>query len=154
MYRKDSELNLIKDMEFCKKNNVYLAAKLVRGAYWNSEHKEGHLYTNKKDTDYSYNNAILELSNYNHKCKIMLATHNEDSIKLGVLLNKKFDNNRFSFAHLKDMKESYYDKIINENVIDYKIPKVYVYLPYGPYTKMIPYLSRRLYENLDMLSNL
>ena len=29
--------------------------------------------------------------------------------------------------------------------------KVYVYIPYGPYTQMIPYLTRRMYENMDML---
>ena len=29
--------------------------------------------------------------------------------------------------------------------------KVNVYIPYGPYTQMIPYLTRRMYENMDML---
>ena len=28
---------------------------------------------------------------------------------------------------------------------------VNTYIPYGPYNKMLPYLSRRMYENLDMI---
>lgn len=28
---------------------------------------------------------------------------------------------------------------------------MYTRISYGPYTKMIPYLSRRLYENLDTI---
>ena len=46
------------------------------------------------------------------------------------------------------MRETYYlSKINNGN-------KVHVYIPYGPYHKMIPYLTRRLYENMDMLTHL
>ena len=40
------------------------------------------------------------------------------------------------------MKENCYDK--------YDL-KVNVYIPYGPYKQMIPYLGRRLYENLDTI---
>ena len=25
------------------------------------------------------------------------------------------------------------------------------YIPYGPYIEMLPYLSRRLYENIDIM---
>ena len=28
---------------------------------------------------------------------------------------------------------------------------VNTYIPYGPYTQMIPYLSRRMYENMNMI---
>ena len=28
---------------------------------------------------------------------------------------------------------------------------VNTYIPYGPYNKMFPYLSRRMYENIDMV---
>ena len=40
------------------------------------------------------------------------------------------------------MQEEEYSKLSQTS-------KVYVYLPYGPYSKMLPYLTRRLYENID-----
>lgn len=41
------------------------------------------------------------------------------------------------------MRESIFNDLNNENV--------HVYIPYGSYREMIPYLIRRLYENIDML---
>mgnify|MGYP001062682876 FL=1 len=35
-------------------------------------------------------------------------------------------------------------KNINKN-------SIHVYIPYGPYKEMIPYLMRRLYENIDTI---
>ena len=77
---------------------------------------------------------------FNKNPNIVLATHNEKSVDLACLLNEDL----FEFAHLQGMKECYYNNIC-------KTSNVYVYIPYGPYNKMIPYLSRRLYENIDML---
>jgi|TARA_X000000950_G_scaffold8524_1_gene9379 hypothetical protein len=76
-----------------------------------------------------------------HK-NVILATHNETSCEIGQLLNQ--NKNIFSFAHLQGMKENYYNYVSNEN-------SVHVYVPYGPYNEMLPYLLRRLYENLEIL---
>ena len=148
MYRRDSLDTLKKDIDICKNNNILFSCKLVRGAYSNSEYKGGNLFTKKIDTDKSYNNGILAIynSDYSNKCKVVLATHNKFSIDLGVLLNKS--KYIFEFAHLQGMREKYYQsEILNHN-------KVHVYIPYGPYYKMIPYLTRRVYENMDMLTHL
>ena len=51
----------------------------------------------------------------------------------------------FEFAHLMGMQEENYHGLTNIG------QRVNVYVPYGPYTQMIPYLTRRLYENIDML---
>ena len=147
MYRCDS-LNLLnKDIVEFNKYNIHLSCKLVRGAYWNSEYKEGHLFINKKDTDNSYNQAIFNIYNYNenNKFNIILATHNKFSIEFGTLLNNK--KNIFEFAHLQGIKDNYYNNLVDKN-------KVHVYIPYGPYNNMIPYLSRRLYENLDVIKHM
>ena len=143
MYRKDSLLNLQKDINDFR--DCKLGTKIVRGAYWNSEHNQGHLFTNKEDTDLSYNMALITLARNNKKSINILATHNNGSIGLGALFNKKNNYSVFEFGHLLGMRENRYKEIQCD------INPVNVYLPYGPYMEMIPYLSRRLYENLDMI---
>lgn len=146
MYRKDSYQNLLQDIQYFKDQNIHLGTKLVRGAYHNSEKYLGQLYSDKSDTDINYNQGIL--LTYDHKIPTILATHNNESINLGILLNKyavsQEKNYQFSFAHLLDMNNQKYDSLkFNQTV--------YTYIPYGPYKEMIPYLSRRLYENLDTI---
>jgi len=142
MYRRDSLKVLMNDINRCNKENIPFSGKLVRGAYWNSEKNDGHLFIKKEDTDQSYNEAILNINNFefNKHPNILLATHNDKSIDIARLLNKDL----FEFGHLQGMKESYYNNICNTS-------NVHVYIPYGPYNEMIPYISRRLYENIDML---
>jgi proline dehydrogenase len=141
MYRKDALDNLKNDINYFNQNNIFLGVKLVRGAYWNSEQKDGHLFTYKKDTDISYNRAIIELyENKKYNISPILATHNSESINLGQLLNN--NNDYFEFGHLLGMKENKYAEVKG---------KINVYIPYGPYSKMIPYLGRRLFENLDTI---
>ena len=43
------------------KHDKFLGIKLVRGAYWNSEKNEGHLFLNKYQTDFNYNQGIYEI---------------------------------------------------------------------------------------------
>ena len=150
MYRKDSLTTLHKDIFQSTANNTYFCAKLVRGAYWNSENHLGHIFTDKIHTDYSYNRAIIDLYEMknNKRLEVVLATHNEFSVDMGLLLNHK--RKLFSFAHLQGMQDHYYEQIAKQSH-DFKDPSVYVYIPYGPYNKMIPYLLRRLYENIDMI---
>ena len=143
MYREDALMDLHDDLIICQKNNIFFGAKIVRGAYWNSEKNNGQLFLKKTDTNKSYNQAILDIYNYDLKHKnVILATHNETSCEIGQLLNQ--NKNIFSFAHLQGMKENYYNYVSNEH-------SVHVYIPYGPYNEMIPYLLRRLYENLEIL---
>ena len=103
MYRKDSLKNLKNDFENFNNLNVNFGVKLVRGAYWNSEKHLGYLFTKKKETDKSYNNAIYFLHNKKNT-DVILATHNTESINLGLLLNEN-TNSKFKFAHLLDMKK-------------------------------------------------
>tara|TARA_B100000524_G_scaffold345248_1_gene243591 strand:- start:2453 stop:3268 length:816 start_codon:yes stop_codon:yes gene_type:complete len=142
MYRLDSLDQIQKDINRCNKLNIPFNAKLVRGAYWNTEYNTGELFIDKHLTDKSYNNAILKVYNENLNgtpCNVILATHNTFSCEFGKSLNEK---NIFEFAHLQGMRENYF-KNMNE--------KVYVYIPYGPYHLMVPYMLRRLYENLSMV---
>ena len=139
MYRRDALNNLRKDIYFCKKNNIFLGVKMVRGAYWYSEKNNGHLFIKKEETDKSYNKGIMELyENRSNKIIPILATHNDESINLGLLLNE--EKQYFEFGHLLGMKQNKYNRVYGT---------INVYVPYGPYNKMIPYLGRRLFENID-----
>lgn len=144
MYRKDALDTLCKDIHLCANKNMCINAKLVRGAYWNTESPDGHLFTEKSDTDDSYNRGIMALYNVKSKMKpkVLLATHNDTSANLGRILNTQ--NRIFEFAHLQGMREKYYQTISDKE-------QVHVYIPYGPYREMIPYLTRRMYENVDMI---
>ena len=143
MYRKDSLKNIDDDLNLMSKNNIQLGIKLVRGAYWNNDKNSNNLFLNKIDTDMNYNEAILKLYNENKNSVNILATHNNESLNLGFLLNK--NKEIFEFGHLMGMKENKFNYLIDNN------QKVNVYIPYGPYKYMIPYLSRRLYENIDTI---
>lgn len=145
MYRKDSLDELKDDIKYFNNNifnnNILLSSKLVRGAYWNSENKKGDLFINKEDTNNSFNNGLLECYN-NMQNKFIAATHNKESIKL--ITNLK-NNDNIILAHLMGMNEN--------NMKNLNINKA-TYIPYGPYKEMIPYLTRRLYENIDQLKYL
>ena len=120
--------------------NCFFSSKLVRGAYYNSEYKEDHLFTKKEDTDNNYDLAIIKCDEYKTIHNI-IATHNKKSITLAKDLNK-YNNNKFIIANLMGMNEHYMNKL--------NISKA-TYIPYGPYKEMLPYLSRRLYENIDSI---
>ena len=141
LYRKDSLHELKDDIKLFNLNNINFSTKLVRGAYWNSEYKLGNLYTNKEDTDNNYNEGILEcfnnIKNYN---KFITATHNKYSINFALDLNKRKKN--IILAHLMGMNEKYMRNLYIKKA---------TYIPYGPYKEMIPYLIRRLYENMDQI---
>lgn len=154
MYRRDSLQEIYDDNRFFIERDCLLSRKLVRGAYWNSESSDGHLYTNKSETDDIYNKAIIRsLSNttrlYNHKLLYstnIIATHNRESIEITTALIDRHSILKPTtiIANLMGMN----NQLSNQLSQHYNIA---TYLPYGPYNKMIPYLSRRLYENVDSI---
>lgn len=137
MYRNDSLKLLKNDLETYNEN---LLIKLVRGAYHNEDKQTGLLFLNKKDSDDCYNQAIKILSNtYN---STIIASHNNKSCNLAEKLNK---NNNFKFAQLLGMNDTLSYKLLKNG------NKVYKYIPYGKWRDSIPYLTRRLYENYEIL---
>lgn len=139
MYRQDAMYELISDI----KAHPFLGIKLVRGAYM---HQDRHIiYKTKEDTDEAYNMAVRYVLAQMKKrpIKVTIATHNDESIKIGADLSP--DRKRVEFAQLLGMNDR----------VSYKLYKsgytVYKYVPYGSYMDMYPYLVRRLYENYDIL---
>ena len=139
MYRKDSLLELYDDIKIFNNANCFFSSKLVRGAYYNNEYKKGHLYTNKVDTDNNYNLGIIKLNEFSN-IENIIASHNKESINLAKDLNN--NDNKFIIANLMGMNEKFMNNLNTKKA---------VYIPYGPYYQMIPYLIRRLYENMDQI---
>jgi proline dehydrogenase len=145
MYRKDSLDTLENDFIASRVDDYQLGIKLVRGAYYHQEKDQGHLFTEKHLTDESYNKGILFIGENNKNTYTILATHNMESVRLGYMYNRYAKRNIFEFGHLMGMQEENYQALANHGQL------INVYIPYGPYYKMIPYLTRRMYENIDML---
>lgn len=110
------------------------------------------MYKDKLRTDDNYNNAlrliIQEIKNRNG-LKLLVATHNNESINLALNLSTDVDDyNKIGFAQLLGMN----DTISNELIKNGKI--VYKYVPYGNINEILPYLMRRLYENSNVLKHI
>jgi len=159
MYRRDSYIHLISDIDMYKINKKKLGIKLVRGAYYKQEKRDGHLYNSIIDTHNNYNNSIemLFFKNYHNDINIkdvIFATHNKNSINLvkknmkmhNIHNNSNISTSDINFASLMGMSE----KLSHNLSYDEKYT-VYKYIPFGPITKTLPYLSRRLYENYNIL---
>ena len=143
MYRKDSYKRFKNDLETFK--DISLGIKLVRGAYYNTDKKNGVLFDNKCETDASFNNAMkLFNSKNNNKHHMVVASHNEKSIDM---LNE-FTHENISVAHLLGFSDNLSQELVKRDI------RVYKYVPFGNYRDTFPYLIRRLYENYPILLHL
>jgi proline dehydrogenase len=144
------EAFLYKTYQMYKKNNTLfedleklpnLGVKLVRGAYYEQDYNTGKLFTNINDTHKNYDDTLEKLIEYKQDIPIVVATHNKETIK-------RFESNKnLEFAQLLGIRDNYSKELSNNH-------KVYKYLPYGSMSDIIPYLSRRLYENKSILKNI
>jgi hypothetical protein len=138
LYRKDSLQQLKEDIN---KFDNKLGIKIVRGAYYNQDFKTGKLFSNKKDTDDSFNKAmdiIFTLPNESFIC-----THNKNDINK-IIENVKQKKN-IHHASLYGFINKDTDRIIQNGI------KTFKYLPYGNMDDALPYLTRRIYENPKIL---
>ena len=127
--------------DIVKQRDYHLGVKLVRGAYYNQDLKYEILFTNIEQTHQSYNQAINLFCDYgDQKDQLIIASHNKDSVLLGI--NKNKDNIKYS--QLMGMSDDLSRMIADSG------NQVYKYLPYGNFMDTLPYLIRRLYENPRM----
>lgn len=145
-YRKDTFNRLQRDIDTYEN----LSIKLVRGAYYEQDKYSGMLFTSKKDTDISYNkciNLVVNQMKHNKNLKICIASHNEDSISFTKEMIKVSPElkDRISFAQLLGMSDNLTSTLA---INDYT---VYKYVPYGNMYETLPYLTRRLIENYQIL---
>ncbi len=124
-----------------------IAARLVKGAYWDSEIKRTQeqglsdypLFTRKAATDVSYlavARDMLEAKNIYPA----FATHN--ALTVATILDWAGARRDFEFQRLHGMGEGLYEKLVREDGYQCRI-----YAPVGGHRDLLAYLVRRLLEN-------
>lgn len=152
MYRHDRLAYLKKQIE---NTHGFLGFKLVRGAYMEKERKraaeKGYkdpIQPNKQASDNDYNEAVVVCLENIERISICIGTHNELSSMKAVELMKKHripnNDERVFFSQLLGMSDH-----ISFNLSHHRY-NVAKYVPYGPVSAVIPYLTRRAQENSGM----
>ncbi|CAN9504258.1 unnamed protein product [Ophioblennius macclurei] len=154
-YLKEAYDNVTLDVELSRREGWYFGAKLVRGAYMYQERAraqeigyEDPINPNYEATNTMYHKCldyVLEEIDHRRKANVMVATHNEDTVKFTL---DKMNEMRLSPTENK----VYFGQLLGMcDQISFPLGQagfpVYKYVPYGPVNEVIPYLSRRAQEN-------
>ncbi|TVR39448.1 MAG: proline dehydrogenase [Bacteroidia bacterium] len=155
MYRHDRLAYLHNFAVKAGEQGVFVAFKLVRGAYMEKEReravKKGYpspIYPDKEATDKAFDEATAFLLDNIRESAVCIGTHNETSCSKAAermkSLSIKPDHSHVSFAQLLGMSDhiSY-----NLAAAGYNVCK---YVPYGPVKTVVPYLIRRAEENTSV----
>ncbi len=133
--------------ELGKRTGRRIAARLVKGAYWDSEIKRTQeaglsdypLFTRKAATDVSYmavSRDMLDAKNIYPA----FATHN--ALTVATILEWAGSSRDFEFQRLHGMGEGLYERLVREDGYHCRI-----YAPVGGHRDLLAYLVRRLLEN-------
>src|SRR5450432_1466536 len=127
-----------------------MTARLVKGAYWDSEIKRAQerglngypVYTRKVTTDLSYLSCVGRLFKHSNMIYPQFATHNAHSI--AAVLELAPPNANYEFQRLHGMGRLLYAEAARKVA---HFPRVRVYAPVGEHKDLLAYLVRRLLEN-------
>uniref|UniRef100_A0A3P9CQN3 Proline dehydrogenase n=1 Tax=Maylandia zebra TaxID=106582 RepID=A0A3P9CQN3_9CICH len=158
-YLKEAYDNVTLDVELSRREGWYFGAKLVRGAYMYQERARAKEigYEDPINPDYEATNRmyhkcleyVLEEIEHSRKANVMVATHNEDTVKFTLDKMNEMGlsptENKVYFGQLLGMCDQ-----ISFPLGQAGFP-VYKYVPYGPVNEVIPYLSRRAQENRGIM---
>lgn len=156
LYRNDKLVSLKADYYLAETAGFFLGAKLVRGAYMESERERAALQQypspiqpDKAATDRDYDAAICFCLDHLDRIGLMAGTHNEASSRLlAAEINKRGiprNHPHIYFAQLLGMSDNL---TFNLAEAGYRVVK---YMPYGPVKAVMPYLFRRAYENTAVM---
>ncbi len=124
-----------------------IAARLVKGAYWDTEIKRTQeqgladypLFTRKAATDVSYLACAHDMLAAKH-IHPAFATHN--ALTVATILEWAGDARDFEFQRLHGMGEGLYESLVRDQGYHTRI-----YAPVGGHRDLLAYLVRRLLEN-------
>ncbi len=130
-----------------KRTGRRIAARLVKGAYWDSEIKRCQeaglpdypLFTRKAATDVSYLAVARDMLGAKHVFPAF-ATHN--ALTVATILEWAGPSRDFEFQRLHGMGEGLYERLVREDRYLCRI-----YAPVGGHRDLLAYLVRRLLEN-------
>ncbi|XP_054448694.1 proline dehydrogenase 1, mitochondrial [Pteronotus mesoamericanus] len=159
-YLRDAYDNVTLDVELARREGWCFGAKLVRGAYMAQERAraaetgyEDPINPTYEATNAMYHrclNYVLEELKHNAKAKVMVASHNEDTV-------------RFTLRRMEELSlhpadhQVYFGQLLGMcDQISFPLGQagfpVYKYVPYGPVMEVLPYLSRRALENSSVMT--
>ncbi len=130
-----------------KRTGRRIAARLVKGAYWDSEIKRTQeqglpdypLFTRKAATDVSYMAASRDMLAAKNIYPAF-ATHN--ALTVATILEWAGSSRDFEFQRLHGMGEGLYERLVREDGYHCRI-----YAPVGGHRDLLAYLVRRLLES-------
>lgn len=151
LYLQDSPLRLKIHKNWLEAKNAQFAAKLVRGAYLSYEstvkdltHPNYVVCSSKERTDENYNDVVRNLI-VEGRSSLVVATHNRKSFEILQSFLNRYDFKNIEYAYLM----GFGDKLTGRN----SQLRCIEYVPYGPSNVKIPYLIRRLEENVSIFEN-
>ena len=156
MYRSDMLGNLKAAHATAVKQDYYLGAKLVRGAYMEKERDRAEVMNykspiqlDKASTDRDFDAALAFCVEHRKQISLCAGSHNERSNSyLAEIMHKEgIEKNdaKIYFAQLYGMSDNISFKLAKEG---YNVVK---YVPYGPVQAVLPYLYRRSQENSSVV---
>jgi len=159
-YLMSTHKRLSDDMERAKREGYQFACKLVRGAYLTLERERASLkgyrspvWGTIEETHASYETclrSVLAEGVATGRAEVLLGSHNEESIRLAVLLMSELGlrpgRSPVYFGQLLGMADHITFTLGNNGYPAYK------YVPYGLVQEVIPYLLRRAQENASVMS--
>lgn len=161
-YRKGELHEIQTDVERSERFDYHFGAKLVRGAYLESEralaqmlHYPSPIHDTLMETHKCYDDSIELLLRHSRQTKkqleVMCATHNQASIEKAIELMDDLGIDRNSgtvhFGQLYGMSDNL---TFNLGEAGYR---AYKYVPYGQVKEVMPYLMRRAQENSSVMGS-
>ncbi|XP_010618980.1 proline dehydrogenase 1, mitochondrial isoform X2 [Fukomys damarensis] len=158
-YLKDAYDNVTLDVELARREGWCFGAKLVRGAYMAQERAraaeigyEDPINPTYEATNTMYHRCltyVLEELKHNSKAKVMVASHNEDTVRFTLQRMEELG------LHPSD-HQVYFGQLLGMcDQISFPLGQagfpVYKYVPYGSVMEVLPYLSRRALENSSVM---
>jgi proline dehydrogenase len=155
LYRTDTLDHLKKAVADAARENYFLGAKLVRGAYMEKERARAEsksypspIQPTKEASDKAFNEALAFSIQNLSRMSVMCGSHNEYSnsylTELMQAGNISKNDDRVWFAQLYGMSDNISFNLARAG---YNVAK---YVPYGPVKAVMPYLLRRAAENTSV----
>ncbi|MBL7922739.1 MAG: proline dehydrogenase family protein, partial [Bacteroidia bacterium] len=155
MYRHDRLEFLKESHRKALEGGYFLGLKLVRGAYMEKERERAlangypsPIQPGKAESDRDYDAALLYCIEHLDRIAICAGTHNENSslylVQLMAERGIAAGDERIYFSQLLGMSDHISFNLARAG---YRVAK---YVPYGPVSAVLPYLTRRAQENTSI----